>query len=313
MSTRIEIPDGWKTKDFGVALKDGKPEGATAWFDTQGRPVVKVGRTWQLKRQKPAPPRKLSPKPPSPELELTPEEQEVYGTFSALAKEKIAQGTKKSIYPNPEQAQRDEENRKRRFAPYAALSDNQLSAINAYTSKWDLNVNSFLRGGKIKYTLEQRAKTEAAPSESQVKKAAADLTSALEALPSAPEAQYTRAVSGSVWAEDGSERQATEFIKQIQALEPGDMLEDSGFSSFTSAGAPVIDSFLKGDANSDQNVVFSVKSSGMKDISPISRYESEKEHMLPPGAKFRVVGKRSGQSRSVGTYTLIELEHLTEQ
>lgn len=48
MSTKIKVPDGWRVRDFSVTLKPGKPEGATSWFDVQGRPVVLQGSTWKL-------------------------------------------------------------------------------------------------------------------------------------------------------------------------------------------------------------------------------------------------------------------------
>lgn len=350
----VSVPEGWKVNNFSVKLKDGKPEGATAWFDVQGRPVALKNGTWSLHRQpapaprkltpqeasqkrqtgaqksKPAPPRKLTPQEiqqkgggqkaqaPQPDTDsggeqsIKPEEREYYKQFSSIAKEKIEAGTRKSFYPDPEQAKRDEENRRRQFAPYIALSEDQLSAIGAYTSEWDLNMNSLLREGSMKFSYDQILKNKETPSEAQVKKAIADLTSALESLPAAPEATYSRAVSGSLSSPDSIDREATQFIKQLQALEPGDTLEDPGFSSFTSGGAPVIDRFLKGDRDSNQNIVFEVKSGGMKNISPISKYENEKEHMLPPGTKFRVVGKRTGYSRNVGNHTVIELEHLIE-
>ena len=325
----ISIPEGWapNTKDFAVKLKPGKPLGATQWQDVQGRPVVKAGNTWKLQRQKPAPPRKLTPEEVAQKggrdaqarqpktssekaITLLPEEAEQYGKFSSLAKEKIAQGTRKSIYPNPEQAAKDEENRRRRFAPYSALSEDQLSAINAYTSEWDTNINSLLREGKIRLTDDQRFGNKPPPSETQVKKAAGDLTAALESLPKAPAGTFHRAVSGSVWDDDGVGRNASDFIRQLNSLEEGDMIEDPGFSSFTSGGAPTLDQFLMGDRDSDQNIVFEVQSNQMRDISPISRYENEKEHMLPPGAKFKVIGKREGFSRKAGKHTVIQLQQL---
>jgi hypothetical protein len=344
MSTKIKVPEGWGVKDFSVELKPGKPEGATSWFDIQGRPVVLKQGTWSLQRQAAPSPRKLTPqeieqkknvdsapkrqKAPAPrkltpqEVEqkgsgrgaqvpqpktdsektqtLTPEEQEYYNQFSSIAKEKIADGTKKSFYPDPEQAKKDEENRKRRFAPYMSLSEDQLSAISAYTSEWDLNMNSLLRGGKIELSAKQRLTPNMVkPSEAQIKKSVQDLTSALEQLPKAPQGSFSRAVSGN-----------SDFIKQLQTLKEGDTIEDPGFSSFTSGGAPVVDRFLKGEPNSDQNVVFEVESDQMRDISPISRYENEKEHMLPPGAKFRVIGRRESSSRTAGRHTVIQLQQI---
>jgi hypothetical protein len=341
----VSIPEGWKVKNFGVELKPGKPEDASAWFDIKGRPVVKVGSVWSLQKQKPAPPRKVVPKqsnvandaggsnpPPRPKpapprkvtpkqpdgavpqkpATLNPKEEETYGAFSSLAKEKIANGTKKSFYPDPEQAAQDEEQRKARFAPYVALSDNQLSAINAYTSEWDTNMNSLLRSGKITPSDSQRFGQKPIPSETLVKKAVSDLTSALEQLPSAPSGTFHRAVSGSVWAENAADgRDASAYIKKLLTLEEGDVMEDPGFSSFTSGGAPVVDQFLMGDPNSNQNIVFEVESDGMKNIAPISRYEREKEHMLPPNSRFKVIGKREGRSRKAGTHTVIVLQHLT--
>ena len=48
MSTEIKVPEGWKSQNFGVKLKPGKPEDATAWFDVQGRPVIRMGKAWRL-------------------------------------------------------------------------------------------------------------------------------------------------------------------------------------------------------------------------------------------------------------------------
>lgn len=317
----ISVPEGWSTRDFAVTLKPGKPDGATQWQDVQGRPVVKVGSVWSLQKQKPAPPRKIVPKQPDetnqpgsvPQkpIVLDPKEEEAYSTFSSLAKEKIANGTKKSFYPDPVQAARDEEQRKARFAPYVALSDDQLSAINAYTSEWDTNMNSLLRSGKITPSDDQRFGKSPAPSENQVKKAISDLTSALEQLPSAPSGTFHRAVSGSIWAKGSMDRSASPYIKRLQTLEEGDIMEDPGFSSFTSGGAPVVDRFLLGNSDSDQNIVFEVQSDSMKNITPISMYESEKEHMLPPNSRFKVLGKSEGWSRKAGKHTVIKLQHIT--
>lgn len=364
MSIKIKTPDGWrinKRPEFAVELKDGKPPGATAWFDVQGRPVVKEGSTWKLQKQRPAPPRKLSkeevvqrqkPAPPKKlskeevaqrqkpapprklskeeieqksgrdaqarqpktdsegDISLAPEEAEQYNKFSALAKEKIAEGTKKSFYPDPEQARRDEEGRKQRFAPYAALSDDQLSSINAYTSEWDTNMNSYLRNGKIELSTDQRLGGKPKPSETQVKKAIRDLQGALESLPKAPAGTFRRGVSGSYIDAGSTKPRASDFIKQLHSLEEGDVLEDPGFSSFTSGGGPVIDQFLQGTKDSDQNIVFEVESDQMRDISKISKYEREKEHMLPPGAKFRVTGRSEGWSRRAGKHLVIHLKQI---
>lgn len=326
----IKIPEGWNskgTKDFSVKLKPGKPADATSWFDVQGRPVVKKGSTWVLQRQKPAPPRKLSPqeieqknggrseqvqKPKSDsggEGKLTPEEQQEYNTFAKVTEEGLNRFTKKSFYPNPEQAKRDEENRRRRGEPYLNLSEDQRSAIGAYTGHWDWNMNSMLRTGKVEQSTKQRLEGKDPPSDNQVKKAIEDLTSALESLPDAPPGTFHRAVSGFVNT-GVFKSEASDYMKQLQSLQEGDVIEDPGFSSFTSAGAPVVDRFLKGDPDSDQNLVFEVTSSKMKDISPISKYASEKEHMLPPGAKFRVIGRDYGRSRKAGKYTVLKVEQI---
>jgi hypothetical protein len=320
-------PEGWstQTKSFGVKLKPGKPPGATQWQDVQGRPVVKAGSTWKLQRQRPAPPKKVSPGPEEQEggrdaqarqpktnsgIKLKPEEQEQYNKFSDIAKEKLAEGSRKSFYPDPEQAARDEGNRRRKFAPYAALSEDQLSAISAYTSQWDRNMNSLLRTGEMQLSPHQRAKNHAPPSEAQVKKAIGDLTFALESLPDAPEGEFHRAISGSRMKENGWEREPSELLQQLHGLQDGDVIEDPGFSSFTAGGTPVLDQFMKGDRDSEQNIVFEVVSNKMKNISPISRYEREKEHMLPPGSKFKVIGRSYGMSRTAGRYTVIKLQQL---
>ena len=283
------------------------------WQDVHGRPVIKVGSTWSLQKQD----SEQQSRTESQELKLTPQEQEKYSTFAIMAKEKIADGIKKSLDTDLNPAQKDGEDQKRHFAPYAALSDDQLSSIYAYCTKWDLNMNSLLRFGKIKSTFDQRSNKDI-PSEIPIKKAIADLTSALKSLPAAPEGVYSRALTGWARKEDsngkriGSGRKASPFIEQLQALEPGDTLEDPGFGSFTSEGSLVLDRFLTGANDSDENIILEVKSAGMKDISPISKFTFEKEHMLEPGAKFKVTGKRTGFSKRVGKHTVIELEHLPE-
>lgn len=317
----VRVPEGWKKQaQFAVELKPGKPEGATAWFDTQGRPVLKTGSTWKLKaappvrkkpteqnqaqkplpkRDKPAPPKKVS-KPPSAE------DQAAVKAFLEKINEKI--DAKVNPPPHIQRlpfAAAD----KQRMEPFAALDDDAKAAIWAYTSEWDTNVNSLLRTGVVRNSAKQTLSNAYVPSKSQVKKTADDLKRALDQLPDAPEQSYSRAVSGAVVPDGKIEPEPSDFMKQIYALEPGDEIEDPGFSSFTSAGAPVVDRFLIGAANSEQNAVFSIVSSRMKDISPISKYENEKEHMLPPGGKFRVVRKSTTWSRKAGNHLMIVLEH----
>ena len=52
MSTEIKVPEGWKSQNFGVKLKPGKPPGVTQWQDVDGRPVIKSGRVWALQKTK---------------------------------------------------------------------------------------------------------------------------------------------------------------------------------------------------------------------------------------------------------------------
>lgn len=395
----IKIPEGWNIKNFGVTLKPGKPEGATSWFDIEGRPVILQGKTWTLdpKLQKTAPQEETAkptleelskrvvdtgkewarmqgtpkgaaaranfekakqdlrdakdaeeaaksvkssslleelkqaanPKPtqkteeknngPSEQVqkpksdsgggELTPEEQQEYNAFAKITEEGLDFFTRKSYYPNPEQAQRDEENRRRRGEPYLKLSEDQRSAIGAYTGHWDWNMNSMLRTGKVEKSTKQTIEGKDPPSDKQINKAIKDLTSALESLPDAPPGTFHRALSGFVNT-GVLKSEASDYMKQLQSLQEGDIIEDPGFSSFTAAGAPVVDRFLKGEPNSDQNLVFEVTSSKMKDISPISKYQREREHMLPPGAKFKVIGRIQSSSRTAGKHTILKLEQI---
>lgn len=301
MSTKINVPESWSVrknvKNFGVKLKPGKPPGATEWQDVQGRPVVRSGRGWRLVKQKPEQTKDSGTE--SNKIELSPEEQEEYNSFAKITEEGLDKFTRKSFYPKPEQAKKDEEQRRKRGEPYLKLSEDQRSAIGAYTGHWDWNMNSMLRTGKIEQSDKQNLEGKKPPSEAQVKKAIKDLSSALESLPDAPEGTFLRAVSGT-----------SDYMKQLQTLQEGDVIEDPGFSSFTAGRGPVIDRFLKGKANSDQNLVFKVTSSKMKDISPISKYQREEEHMLPPGSKFRVIGRSTGYSRKAGDHTILEVEQI---
>jgi hypothetical protein len=320
MSTKIRVPEGWSSQaeNFSVKLKPGKPKDATTWVDVQGRPVVKNGRTWSLQKRPAPAPRKLTSQEtqqkgggqkaqaPQPNTDsgktqnLTPEEQKYYNRLADIAKEKINDGITAFYddYDDPEEAL---EAGKRKFAPYTALSDNQLSAIGAYTTKWYRNMNSLLRKGEISLSRLQQLHPEEnpAPSEAQVRKAIGDFTSALEQLPKAPRGIFSRAVSST-----------SDSIKQLHTLEEGDTIEDPGFSSFTTSGASVLDTFFKGEKNSDQNILFEVESDQMRNIAPISKFDEE-EHVLAPGAKFKVVGKQTGHSKIAGKHLVIKLQQIT--
>ena len=314
MSTKIKAPEGWGVKSYGVKLKPGKPKDATTWVDVQGRPVIKNGRTWALQKQATSAPKKddeqraQEPRPDTDSREtqrLTPEEQKYYSKFADIAKEKIAAAIQVYYddYDDIEEAKQEEDEAKRKYAPYIALSDDQHAAIGAYTNEWYRNMNSLLRKGEISPSRNQQMNPNKypVPSEPQLRKAISDFASAIEQLPKAPQGSFSRVVSST-----------SDSVQQLRNLQEGDTMEDTGFSSYTAARPDVLDTFFKGEINSDQNIVFEVMSDQMRDLSPISKWD-EAEHVLPPGAKFKVVGKQIGRSKVGGKHLVIKLQQITTQ
>ena len=142
--------------------------------------------------------------------------------------------------------------------------------------------------------------------DSPVKRQLADylirnLSGGLLDLPNAPDATYSRGLTGS-----------NEQLREFMNLPEGSEFYDRGFGSYTSGGNPELDYFLR--SGNKYNGVMEVVSPSMKDISELSRYPAEKEHLMMPNRKFRIIenNPEGHYSRNVGYVPRIRVEEIPD-
>ena len=181
--------------------------------------------------------------------------------------------------------------REKTYENFKKLSDDQLAALGLYgrnQPKYYLDVNKFLRTGSMEGMTPETQQI--------VQNIVSNMNSALDTLPASLETDLARAVSGP-------------GAKNLQNLKVGDIIEDKGFGSYTTAGKPsTLDQFLR---QGEDNAIMEVTSRNARDVSPIMQYQREEEHILRPGTKLRVTGiGGSSFSRKVGyvpTYLFEEI------
>ena len=148
---------------------------------------------------------------------------------------------------------------------YNRLSSDERSAVQMYG-------NDGL-GSKIYKELNAKLRTGEGPSAD--KAAAADyveahLKSGLKKLPNT-EGDFYRAVSGG-------------GVAALSNVQPGDIIRDRGFGSYSDRGGPKIASFLR---EGEENAVMIVKGKTFKNVSPVMPFQ-EGEHLLQPGTQLRL-------------------------
>ena len=181
--------------------------------------------------------------------------------------------------------------REKTYRNFKNLSDDQLAALGLYgrnRPKYYLDVNKFLRTGSMEGMTPE--------TQQMVQNIVSNMKSALAKLPASPKTDLARAVSGP-------------GAKNLQNLKVGDIIEDKGFGSYTTADKPsTLDQFLR---QGEDNAIMQVTSRNARDVSPIMEYQREAEHILQPGTKLRVTGiGGSSFSRKVGdvpTYLFEEI------
>lgn len=197
----------------------------------------------------------------------------------------------------PEVVARWKAAREETFKDFKKLSDDQLAALGLYgenKSKYYMDVNKFLRTGSMEGIPAERQQT--------VQNIVSNMNSALAKLPASPETNFERAVSGP-------------GARGLQGLKVGDIIEDKGFGSYTTAGKPAtLDQFFR---QGEDNAVMRVTSRNARDVSPVMEFRREAEHILRPGTKLRVTevieanAPGANRSRAVGsvpTYIFEEVE-----
>ena len=295
MSTEIKVPEGWKSQNFGVTLKPGKPEGAMAWFDVQGRPVIRQGRTWRLnlkgQENNPTPQKPQKPKAQAPPQErtLSPQQRQEVTSSKEVTLSRIDRQLNSRQFYDPETNAKIRAQSEARLKPFMDLDDDEKASLHLYGTdtiapgstsvKYYAITNKMLRGTDIKNVSPEHLE--------MAKFISQKLSSALKKLP-AEVKDLDRAVSGNV-------------VASLANLKPGDVFEDKGFGSYTDQGTPTLNTFM---SENGPNAVITMRSKTARRVAPVMEYEGEGEHISLPGTKYKLVEmKEKGvYSRKAGGY-----------
>jgi len=308
VSTEIKVPEGWKSQNFGVKLKPGKPPGVTQWQDVDGRPVIKSGRVWalqktkgesqvknqkpkveQIKDQKPQKPQKPKAQTPPQERTLSPQQRQEVTSSKEVTLSRIDRQLNSRQFYDPETNAKIRAQSEARLKPFMDLDDDEKASLHLYgtdtiapgstSAKYYAITNKMLRGTDIKNVSPEHLE--------MAKFISQKLSSALKKLP-AEVKDLDRAVSGNV-------------VASLANLKPGDVFEDKGFGSYTDQGTPTLNTFM---SENGPNAVITMRSKTARRVAAVMEYEGEGEHISLPGTKYKLVEmKEKGvYSRKAGGY-----------
>jgi hypothetical protein len=190
---------------------------------------------------------------------------------------------------------------------YSSLSDNQLGVVRMYTQSYYSKFNSYLRGKP--YTkppawevpdavTEENFKGLDDGEEDFIKQAVNEMVDAMGGIPDSPTGSYYRGMSG--------DPETSQTVQQYAQLEPGDILSDKGFGSYTADKEIPGDFMTYGGRN--QNILLINKSERLKNVEPVTANPGESEHLSMPGAEFRVRKNEIVEDRRFGKMRVIEIE-----
>lgn len=173
---------------------------------------------------------------------------------------------------------------------YNNLTNSQLGALRLYTHNHYSKFNSYLRGREIE-GLKDEGELE------YIKRGVKDMEDALNSIPNSPDSVYYRGIS--------NDPEVSNTIQSYLNLEPGDIISDKGFSSFTSNEEVAEDFLTRGGKN--QNILLINKSSRLKSLEPITANPSESEHISMPRSEFKVEKSFTVGSRRFGEMKVITI------
>ena len=150
--------------------------------------------------------------------------------------------------------------------PYTKLSGDEKASIQMYGAA----------GVREQIYDEMNMKLRTGKEPSEDKKEAVEFTTqhlknALDKLPDT-KGEFYRAMSGA-------------GAQSLLGLQPGAVIEDKGFGSYSDRGGPNISPFISRDS---ENVVMVVQGKTFKNVSPVMPYQ-EGEHLSRPETKLRLV------------------------
>jgi hypothetical protein len=174
---------------------------------------------------------------------------------------------------------------------YREMSDEELGLIRLYTMSYHKEFNDHLRG-----RLTTAAYT--ANEQRDIARGAEVMSRALESLPSSMGSQFYRGMSGEI--------ESSRTVQSYMSLEPGDVISDRGFCSFTSSSKIPYDFMIPGGKR--QNILLVGESERLKNVAPVSASPIEKEHLALPGTEFRVKSSEKVNDRMFGPVQVIKIE-----
>lgn len=173
---------------------------------------------------------------------------------------------------------------------YNGLSDNQIGAVRLYTYNYYTQFNNYLRGRKNKDLDEGE--------EDWIRESTSSMIEALNEVPNSPTGSYYRGMSG--------DPETSQTVQMYAELEPGDILSDKGFGSYTSDKEIPGDFMTYGGKN--QNILLINRSGRLKSVEQVTANPGEYEHLSMPGAEFRVKKNEIVEDRRYGKMRVIEIE-----
>lgn len=173
---------------------------------------------------------------------------------------------------------------------YNGLSDDQIGAVRLYTYNYYTQFNNYLRGRENKDLDEGE--------EDFIRENTNNMIEALNGVPNSPAGSYYRGISG--------DPDTSRTVQMCAELEPGDILSDKGFGSYTSDQGITGDFMTYGGRN--QNILLINKSSRLKNVEPVTANPGESEHLSMPGAEFRVRKNEIVEDKRFGKMRVIEIE-----
>lgn len=176
---------------------------------------------------------------------------------------------------------------------YADMSDRELGLVRMYTQSYYEYFNNYLRSKRPPEGSDDEARL-------FLERGTEDLSKALAKLPNSTNEFFYRGMALDPYDD-------SDLVDRFLDLSPGDVIRDSGFSSFTS-DQEVTEDFMVYDGGSAHNIMLVARSNNLKNVAPVSKNPSESEHLALPGSEFKVLSNSLKSYGDFGRVRMIEIE-----
>jgi hypothetical protein len=225
------------------------------------------------------------PPPPSkPSRRLTTDQEEKVEEATAATNRRIEKRLNENLFYDDATNATFKAANQKVVAPFQKMNADEKAALALYGQdgvKFYQQVNQLLRSGQMEDSTPDKVKMAEFISN--------NLRTGLEKLPPAKVEELQRAVSG-------------QFVAGLGKLSVGDVIQDKGFGSYTSNGAPTLNQFIRQDQ--PNAVIRILNPRTVREVAPVMEYSREKEHISVPDTKYRLVSveEQGVYSRKLGGY-----------